>query len=101
MTSFSHDRNYSSAMVVAVVFLCMQVAAIAHAASYGDDHHTHDGAPCSFLLLSDAPTTPAICCSAFPVRLSSGLRLAAQFDRLSSVHLDHSRAIRGPPVLSD
>jgi hypothetical protein len=101
MAFHSSHRNFGHALLIAAVFLCMQVAAVVHAASFGDGRHTHDGAPCSVQLLSDAPTTPAACSAAVPVRHPSAINSAEGFDRLTSVNLDHSRAIRGPPVLSD
>ena len=101
MASLLHFRRLSRALLIAAVFLCMQVAAVTHAATFGNDRHTHDGAPCSIQQLSDGPATPTTSCQTPALAPVSALQKFAVYDHHSTVSLDHSRAIRGPPALSD
>ena len=56
MTPDSMHGKLWRALMVAGVFLCMQIAAVTHAATYGDANHSHDGAPCLIQLISDSPS---------------------------------------------
>ena len=45
------------ALAIALIFLGSQIHALAHAAEYGDDFHSHKGVPCAIQLLFEAGKT--------------------------------------------
>jgi hypothetical protein len=100
MTQFGHASSLIRAFIIGGVFLCMQIAAVEHAAAHGDDNHSHDGVPCLIQILSDGPAAPntkaAIC---RVEQLITGI-LGTAYSCPAGLRLNYSYAIRAPPSLS-
>ena len=56
MTPDSMHGKLWRALMIGGVFLCMQMAAVTHAAAHGDATHSHDGAPCLIQIISETPS---------------------------------------------
>lgn len=100
MASSIFHKNFTRALLVACAFLCMQVAAVTHAATFGDADHSHNGTPCAIQLLSDGPTAPATDTTSLLSFDSSAPVFGPARAYVASEYLDYSRAIRAPPTLS-
>lgn len=94
----SRDLTCCRATLVALAFLCMQIAAVTHAAEHGDAAHKHDGAPCLIEVLTTSPSiqpAPPFLSIARPT-LCRTLQIAAETPPTASP--DSFRRIRAPPL---
>ena len=95
-----YPKRLARAVVIASVFLCMQLAAVTHAASYGDATHSHDGAPCLIQILSDSPAkgpAPLWADTGFRFGTAPPLYVQSAFSSQSS---EEAHPIRAPPGFS-
>jgi hypothetical protein len=100
MPSIGFRNKASRTLLIAAVFLCMQVAAISHAATYGDASHSHDGDPCLLQILSDHSPQPAhVVCENIDLPETSDTPLAGK-NSVTHPVFNHSHASRAPPHLS-
>jgi hypothetical protein len=101
MVQGNRHQRLARTLVVACLFLAMQIAAASHAATYGNAPHSHDGAPCLNQLVTDGSATVP-CAASAPIdwRNVSMAGLSPSEDGPSTISLDHCRAIRAPPALS-
>lgn len=98
------DRRHTigtwHAILIAWVFLCMQLVAITHAAAHGEATHSHNGTPCLIQILTDSPNQGAtIVCAVAPPTVNAA---PAFPDNLvfASLSSQNAHPIRAPPDFS-
>ena len=88
------------AAALAVLFVLAQLATTAHAATYGDADHVHDGLPCIVASLVKKTDDLNVAGTAPTLEARDTVRAENDADLVSETgRSDTFRPIRGPPLL--